>query len=136
MAGRLKGFLLAVGSTALCGVGQAQLPDPTRPPADVIAPVPVEGEGEAAAQEAGSGLQSVILRKVGRPAALINGQVVELGSKLGDARLVRVEEDFVVLVGPQGRETLRLTPEVDKKLGADKTAKPAAHNAVKAGGAK
>ncbi len=128
MAGRLK-LILTLGATTLCGAAQGDLPDPTRPPADV-APAPLAGE---VAAQTGGGLQSVILHKDRRPAALINGQVVELGGMLGDTRLVLVEEDAVVLLGPQGRETLRLMPAVEKqqKVDAGKTAKPVGLNAVK-----
>ncbi|MDP3031348.1 MAG: hypothetical protein Q8N33_04645, partial [Rhodocyclaceae bacterium] len=79
-----------------------------------------------------SGLQSVILRKGGKPAALINGSVVELGGKVGEARLIRINEDKVVLRGPQGDETLRLIPAAEKKVGAggtaQKHAQPTAQN--------
>ncbi|MBS3935613.1 MAG: hypothetical protein KGZ43_05520 [Sulfuritalea sp.] len=89
----------------------AQSVDPTRPALDVgSAAVP----GLAAPGAAG-GLQSIIQRRGAKPAALIDGQVVELGGRVGAARLVRIGEDFVVLRGAQGSETLRLTPGVEKK---------------------
>lgn len=131
MAGRLIRFIplaccLAGGNAAAL----AQLADPTRPPAAIAAP---EASPAGDAVPATSGLQSVILKKHGRPAALINGVVVELGGMVGEARLVKVDEDAVVLLGPQGRETLRLIPAAEKqmKVGADKTAKPIGMNAVK-----
>jgi len=40
---------------------------------------------------------------------------VELGGKVGEARLVRIGDDFVVLRGALGNEILRLTPDVEKK---------------------
>ena len=48
----------------------------------------------------------------GRRAAIINGQTVEQGGKYGDARLVQVNEDSVVLHGPQGKQVLMLFPGV------------------------
>lgn len=69
----------------------------------------------ATAPEAASGLQSIIRRQAGKPAALINGTLVELGGKVGEARLIRIGENFVVLRGPQGVETLYLTPGIEKK---------------------
>ncbi|MDO9600846.1 MAG: hypothetical protein Q7J02_00880 [Rhodocyclaceae bacterium] len=97
---------------ALAGAAHAQLADPTRPPAALGG----VGDPAGAAVFEFSGLQSVILRKGGKPAALINGSVVELGGKVGEARLIRVNEDSVVLRGPQGDETLRLIPAAEKKV--------------------
>jgi hypothetical protein len=107
----------------LAGTAHAQLTDPTRPPATIN----FDGADPAnAAIYESSGLQSVILRKEGKPAALINGSVVELGGKVGEARLIRINEDNVVLRGPQGDETLRLIPAAEKKVGAGTVANRAA----------
>lgn len=131
MASHLRHFLSA-SILAMAGVAHAQLTDPTRPPATIHAAV---GDPAGAAVFESSGLQSVILRKGGKPAALINGSVVELGGKVGEARLIRVNEDSVVLRGPQGDETLRLIPAAEKKVarvgvppkvGAGAVANPAA----------
>lgn len=111
MARRL--ILLGLGF-ALVGMAQAQLPDPTRPPANLV----TSAGAPEAAPPAAQALQSVILRKGGKPAALINGELVELGGKVGEARLVKIREDRVVLRGPLGEETLRLTPEAEKKPAA------------------
>lgn len=126
--------ILAV-SLLLTSAAWAQLADPTRPPAQATAPA---GDAAATAAPAVTGLQSVILSRggKGRPAAVINGEVVQLGGKVGEARLVKVEEDHVVLLGAEGRETLRLMPAAEKvmKVGAGKTAESAASvgmNAVK-----
>lgn len=100
-------FLLAA-----VGMVQAQMADPTRPAIDTGASAATAG---AAVQPAATGLQSIIQRKSGKPAALIGGAVIELGGKVGEARLVRIGEDFVVLRGPLGNETLRLTPGIEKQ---------------------
>ena len=89
----------------------AQSADPTRPAIDTGVSAP----GVAAAP-ATAGLQSIIQRRNGKPAALINGAMVELGGKVGEARLVRIGDDFVVLRGALGNEILRLTPDVEKKV--------------------
>lgn len=96
---------------AACTV-QAQSADPTRPAIDTGVGMPA---GAPAATSAG-GLQSIIQRRSGKPAALINGAVVELGGKVGEARLVKIGDDFVVLRGAMGKEILRLTPGVEKKV--------------------
>ena len=86
------------------------LDDPTRPPAGIVGP-----DGSATAS--GSiGLTSVMLPKKGKAAAVIDGQVVELGGRVREARLVRVTETSAVLEGPDGIERLYLTPEVEKKM--------------------
>ena len=118
MARRLTPLLSALCLLGWGGAACAQLHDPTRPPGDAAQQADA-GQGLAAP----SGLQSVILRKHGKPAALINGEVVELGGKVGEARLVKVTEDAVVLKGPGGEETLRLIPAAEKKkVGAGGTA--------------
>ena len=65
-----------------------------------------------------SGLQVVIMRINCKPVTLIDGNVVKLGDPVGEAKLVRIKnnEDAVVLRGPQGNETLRLTPAAEKKF--------------------
>ena len=87
---------------------QAQIEtDPTRPPAVVTAEVP---QGAAPANQ----LQSVVISPT-RRAAIINGQVVELGGKYGDAVLMRVAENEVVLKSGDSQQVLKLHPSVDMK---------------------
>lgn len=94
-------------------VAHAQgLGDPTRP---------AIGEGASVAGETGktridapAGLQSIIRRKGARPAAIVNGQLVELGGKVGESKLVQINDGDIVLQGPAGREEMKLTPAVEK----------------------
>jgi MSHA biogenesis protein MshK len=89
------------GSTSLAqGVS-----DPTRPPQAVESP------GDAP----GSGLQSVFISET-RKAAIIGGQLVELGQKYGDATLVRVAEGEVTLTKGGDTQVLHLFPGVEKKM--------------------
>jgi MSHA biogenesis protein MshK len=87
----------------------AALPDPTRPPA---APLPAVTGSPAVAEDA-LRLQSVIISE-GRRGAIIGGEYVALGGRVGDARLTRVEPSGVVLRGPAGEVTLPLFPAVRK----------------------
>lgn len=90
--------------------------DPTRPPANLLVPEPApgaDGTDPASAELAQSGLQSVILREGAKPMAIINGQAVSLGGRVGDARLVSLTETAAVLQGPNGKEVIRLTPHVE-----------------------
>jgi MSHA biogenesis protein MshK len=98
----------------LAGWVHAQgMPDPTRPPVTVM-----DGAAGGAGQPAEvpqSGLHSIIHREGGKSAAVINGRYVELGGKVGDATLTRINEDSVELRSASGRETMYLTPGIGKK---------------------
>ncbi len=80
--------------------------DPTRPPA---------GYADAEAGVAGGGpvLQSVFISPTLR-AAIISGEMVKLGGKLGSAKLVKVSESEVVLKDGEVSQVLKLYPGVDK----------------------
>ncbi|HEY6898313.1 MAG TPA: hypothetical protein VI279_13720 [Rhodocyclaceae bacterium] len=103
----LLGAALAAAATLAAAQGAA---DPTRPAIGA-------GAAEAAATQdpaaATAGLQSVFIRKGGKSGALINGEYVEQGGRVGESVLLKVGENFVVLKGPGGKEVLRLTPGVD-----------------------
>ena len=85
-----------------------ELPDPTRPPAIIAMPAIAEsGAGDSQL----TGLRSIIISKT-RRAAIIDGKLVELGGKHGDAKLVEVNEGSVILRGAQGRQVMTLFPDV------------------------
>lgn len=88
----------------------AQVPDPTRP-AGALATQGLVG-GVVVPVE--SGVQTVILRPKGKSAAVIGGQYVEVGGKLGDKRVVKITESEVVLQGEGGREIMKVTPDIEK----------------------
>lgn len=105
---RFGALLLLVAMIGLARAAEPALQDPTRPPVSTG----YAGEGG----DLGGRLSSVILPRNGRPSAVIGGQVVLLGGFVGEARLVRVSENEVVLEGPDGIERLYLTPDVEKKV--------------------
>lgn len=105
------------------------LPDPTLPPAAVMAPPAAD-----ATEEKPAGLQSVIISRH-RRAAIIDGETVELGGKHGDARLIEVNEGSVVLKGAHGRQVLTLFPDV-KKVSKEETKPPLAADKVQPGKSK
>lgn len=114
MAGRLSAAaaMVAVLASVMPAPGAAEpLPDPTRPPAGLQ-----EGAAAApaAADVAGPVLQSVMISPE-RLAAIIDGNVVELGERFGDARLVKVTETGVTLRSASGAQELRLFPSVEKR---------------------
>lgn len=96
---------------AMTSVRAQPLADPTKPPPGVDQPA--EAPGEVAAPAA-TGLQTIIRRQGTKPAAVINGEYVVLGGRVGEARVVRIGEDSVTLKSATGTETLKLAPGVDK----------------------
>lgn len=100
-------FFLALAGFVVAGAAPAQVPDPTRP-----AGTSVSGGEAGAALE--SGVQTVILRRRGKSAAVINGQYVEVGGRLGDKRVLKISESEVVLQGETGREIIKVTPDIEK----------------------
>lgn len=110
------GLLLAL-LLPVCASAES-LPDPTQPPAGIMAPPVADTEEEQPA-----GLQSIIISR-NRRAAIIGGETVELGGKYGDARLIEVNEGSVVLKGTQGRQVLTLFPDVKMTSKEETKAKP------------
>lgn len=105
---KLSALILALGAVLalMPAVASAQITtDPTRPPTVFAADAP---EGAASNR-----LQSVMISPT-RKAAIIDGVVVELGEKYGDAVLMRVAEDEVVLRSGDSRQVLKLHPAVEK----------------------
>jgi MSHA biogenesis protein MshK len=100
--------LAAVWMAAPAAQAQGGLADPTRPPnASSL-------QGSEVQAVAGKQLQSVLLSG-GRKIAVIDGNLVALGGKLGEARVVRITETEVVLKTGEETETLKLFPGVDKQ---------------------
>lgn len=100
---------LAVAGVLLAGAVQGQgLGDPTRPPN-------VMDAGGDVVEAGGPVLQSVMISGT-RRSAIIGGQLVGLGQKYGEAKLIRVAEGEVTLA--QGNETtvLHLFPGIEKKM--------------------
>lgn len=79
------------------------LPDPTRPPLEAGL------AGDVATLASGPVLQSVKIAP-GRRMAVISGQLLAQGERFGAAKLVSISESEVVLLGPEGRQTLKLFP--------------------------
>jgi MSHA biogenesis protein MshK len=111
---------------ALCLLAPAQAltqvtTDPTRPPAGLDTGATDGSDGDAAA---GVTLQSVLISPTHK-AAIINGVMVRLGEKFGDAVLVKVAESEVVLKSGTATQVLKLYPGVEKREVAGKGPRPA-----------
>jgi MSHA biogenesis protein MshK len=119
MAGRLKSAALAMlallaGAANCFGQSDTSLPDPMRPPAAAGETAPAASTGSEGMPATSNGLQTIILGRGRKPMAVINGIAVGLGDKVGEARLVKLSETQAVLQGPGGKETLYLTPGVER----------------------
>lgn len=101
---------LLVAAAASPAAAQA-IADPTQPPAGYAPKVLSSGEEESARERP---LQMVIRGPGDRRAALIRGQRVTTGDTItldgGEARVVRITDDSVVLERGTARETLDLLP--------------------------
>jgi len=115
---RHRMFWLLLAGCVGAHAALAQLPDPMRPAGALMAPAATGG----VAAPAESGVQTVILRPGRKSAAVINGQYVEVGGKLGDKRVVKITESEVVLTGESGREVIKVTPAIQKVPATGKTA--------------
>jgi hypothetical protein len=104
--------VLALAASAATGQG---LSDPTKPPSGFY----VSAIGLARPGEPGGGLilQSVLIHPDTR-SAIISGEHVQLGQKVGSMRLVKVAETEVVLLDGAERRTLKLFPGVEKRPAA------------------
>lgn len=124
----LPGVFVALYATAACA---EVLLDPTRPPDGIAGSA---GDGAAytgyavKSQPVTRGLQMVIVSS-SRRAAVIDGRTVELGGKYGEASLIEVNEDGVVLQGKQGRRVLKLYPNVKMTKAEMRTELPVAQSA-------
>jgi MSHA biogenesis protein MshK len=105
--------LITLALFAVSSVALAQSADPTRPPAAWLAPVAEAQPGE---DSGGLRLQSVLMRQGARPVAVIGGQTVALGGRVGEAKLIRLNEREAVLQGADGVTHLYLTPDVEKQM--------------------
>ncbi len=96
---------LLLGAHAAAAVA-GPLPDPTRPPPEIIGAYGSEGQpAEQAAAQGSRGLQMVIIA-LKRRAAIIDGHTLEVGEKYGDATLVEVREGAALLRDAQGKQIL------------------------------
>lgn len=112
-----KAFFLGCCALLLVAplAAQEMLRDPTRPP-DAQA---VGGDG---AELGGAGVFRLDLVKrpaSGKPSAVINGELVELGGQIQGMKLVAINDAGVVLAGKDGKERIALSPGVEKSVRGD-----------------
>ena len=104
----------------IAGAGWCQeLSDPTKPPAGFYVGTGPGRPGE----NRDLVLQSVLIFPDVR-SAIISGEHVSLGEKIGGLRLVKVSETEVVLLDGGIRHTLKLFPGVEKRPSSGTDRKP------------
>ncbi|PHV51299.1 MSHA biogenesis protein MshK [Janthinobacterium sp. BJB301] len=115
LAPALRAPFLAL-SLAWPGAQAQALDDPTRPPAALWAPANAAPVVAARPQ-----LQSVLIstQPGGRRLAVIDGQTVKVGGKVGDAMVTEIHDTAVVLRRGKSLETFKLYPssKTDNKTG-------------------
>jgi MSHA biogenesis protein MshK len=106
---RVLGILVFLAPMA--GFAQA-LSDPTRPPRELL-----EG-GDSLGPEPGSSPAQVVIISSDRREATINGKTVPLGGRYGEATLVQITDDELVLKKADSTEVIRLYSLVNRKMQA------------------
>lgn len=97
---RAIAILSALSAAAV--VQAAPFADPMRPPSILESAVPMAAGGPR--------LESVLIAP-DRRIAVINGQQVTVGGKVGAAEVVRITESEVVIRSAEGTATLKLVPQ-------------------------
>lgn len=127
MAGAVirSGAMVVLASGVMAAASAQTLPDPTRPPFGMAGNATGTSWETKTETPAAPLLQSVIMAKGKEPRALVNGVWLRMGESSGDLKIVKILADRVVIRGPQGRQTLRMTPDVEIKAAASaRTGKP------------
>jgi MSHA biogenesis protein MshK len=109
MAQRLIGLGLLA---AVAGAAAQGLSDPTRPPS-------AADERVARSEAPVSRLQSVLISPA-RKLAVIDGQTVALGGRLGEATVISIAPTQVILQSGATYQTLKLLPGIEKEQGTEK----------------
>jgi len=103
------GFALIISLGAPHSLAQG-LSDPTRPPPEILGGRAVAPEPAASSSPA----QVVIISK-DRRQVTINGRTVGLGERYGNATVVRITDEEIVLQRPEATETIKLYSSVQRK---------------------
>src|SRR5579872_2615905 len=99
--------VLLIGLLLCCSGAFAQeLVDPTRPPAGY-------SRGPEGEVTTGPVLQSVLISSA-RRIAIISGKTVKIGDKFGEAQVVSIAENEVVLRAGKDKQVLKLYPSLYK----------------------
>ena len=117
--------IAALGAPRVLAQG---LSDPTRPPREILG-----GSAEAYEPAASWSPAQVVIISKDRRQATINGRTVSLGGRYGNAAVVRITDEEIVLQKPEATETIRLYSSVQRKKHGP-AARPEAESRRAAGG--
>jgi len=103
------GFALIISLGAPRSLAQG-LSDPTRPPREIL------GGGAGAAEPAANlSPAQIVIISTDRRQATINGRTVALGGRYGDATLVRISDEEIVLRRGDTTEIIKLYSSVHRR---------------------
>ena len=103
------GFALIISLGAPRSLAQG-LTDPTRPPREIL------GGGAGAAEPAANlSPAQIVIISTDRRQATINGRTVALGGRYGDATLVRISDEEIVLRRGDTTEVIKLYSSVHRR---------------------
>ena len=105
---------LTLGLALVISLGAARslaqgLSDPTRPAWEVF------GGADIIEFPANPSPAQVVIISKDRRQATINGRTVSLGGRYGDATVVRISDEEIVLQRPEATETIKLYSSVQRK---------------------
>ena len=102
-------FALIISLGAQRSLAQG-LNDPTRPPPEVLG-----GSADGYERAEGSSPAQVVIISKDRHQVTINGRTVNLGERYGNATVVKITDEEIVLQRPEATETIKLYSSVQRK---------------------
>ncbi len=102
-------FALVISLGAPRSVAQG-LNDPTRPPREILG-----GSADGYEPAASSSPAQVVIISKDRHQVTINGRTVNLGERYGNATVVSITDEEIVLQRPEATETIKLYSSVQRK---------------------
>jgi MSHA biogenesis protein MshK len=108
--------LLAAATAPLACEAQA-FPDPMRPPAEFVQQA-TESRGSETPPDRPV-LESILFSDQ-RRMAMISGKMVKVGDKVGPAVVTKITEEAVVLRADGKLETIRMFPNLEKRVSASR----------------
>jgi MSHA biogenesis protein MshK len=109
MAAHLSRSLLLIVALAALPAHAQGLNDPTRPPREI------SGDAVEADAAIGTSPAQVVVISRNRRQATINGRTVDLGGHYGNATLVGISDEEIVLQRPDSTEVIRLYSSVNRR---------------------
>jgi|SRR5689334_2380234 len=101
-------LIACLAAWPVCAQG---LSDPTRPPREFLG-----GAAEPQLAAPGSSPAQVIIISKNRRQATINGRTVSIGERYGNATLVRISDEEIVLQKPDSTEVIKLYSSVNRRM--------------------